>query len=844
MAQDGNIWFDDSFDWDGLHYIEDDVELENFMLAVDLPESENISYGDTFRSGVAVTSTQEVSDSPLSPAEVVDVDASTLLMSDLNETSLEVSLLNETFKYGLCGKGHRLQGCLYGGDECVGDHGQAFCRCGLESVLDTSTDFGCFITPPLVDLVSSDDEAMSGESEAPAAVPVVPLDDSTISDSGCGSASGSRSASEDDEVVGGRGRNRRRFFSSSSESDDDEEVRGHRGPKRMRLLSSESESSEEEGEEVGDDANDNDHHDDHDGDHDHGDDGHDGDDSSSNGNDGYHDASYGDDAVGDDSGHQDHEDDSGMRGKRCQIQSSSSSGESGDEEEGKIGSETEEGSLSGGESVVSDQNGGEGAVIQEGGAAPQLVQLVGVNTRRVQRFNYDFNELHFEVLPRPADIPALDWIYLVVEQLLEQSWVGVDEEDYIGLEVFAPNGEADGEEFRAFHIAITQKQNIDAGTIMDRIAALSQSNQNLFVTGQIRINFLHQRMPTGGRRPPAWGQADHELFTGRKRSLLSIKTPNGERYCFARCLLEGEAYQEWLRAKEGGDEVIVREACRKKDRLRKGSQRKRCEKIIRDAGLDLRVIIRKGVSVAAPHAPLPGPPPKNGEVSIPHTAVVSAPADRCDPVPDKSNLPTEHLEHPTNDDPQGNILPEEATAFPTDNYQETPDEAMHDGYDFRSQDKDPLPTLCCHTECTADDIMLMTLSLGHRHNLPWVAMVDILKMQNAINGKKKVLTSKLSFMNRLLENNRLEVRNHYFWDECSVYMAAAEPAVSSIVCEYCSTTTNMAKSTTYFASISLESQLKELLADKQVAESILTYRFNRVKDSEENLEDIYDGSEY
>ncbi|KAJ1526429.1 hypothetical protein ONE63_009563 [Megalurothrips usitatus] len=140
--------------------------------------------------------------------------------------------------------------------------------------------------------------------------------------------------------------------------------------------------------------------------------------------------------------------------------------------------------------------------------------------------------------------------------------------------------------------------------------------------------------------------------------------------------------------------------------------------------------------------------------------------------------------------------------------------------------------------------MLMTLSLGHRHNLPWVAIVDILKMQNAIYGKKKVLTSKLSFMNRLLENNRLEVRNHYFCDECSVYMAAAEPAVSSIVCEYCSTTINMAKSTIYFASISLESQLKELLADKQVAESILTYRFNRVKDSEENLEDIYDGSEY
>ena len=48
-----------------------------------------------------------------------------------------------------------------------------------------------------------------------------------------------------------------------------------------------------------------------------------------------------------------------------------------------------------------------------------------------------------------------------------------------------------------------------------------------------------------------------------------------------------------------------------------------------------------------------------------------------------------------------------------------------------------LPTLCCHSECTPDDVLIMTLSLVCRHRLTWTAMVDILKMINAIYGQKK-----------------------------------------------------------------------------------------------------------
>ncbi|KAJ1521752.1 hypothetical protein ONE63_003387 [Megalurothrips usitatus] len=105
-------------------------------------------------------SEKEAAGRAFSPVQVVDLDATTLLISDLGETSLEMSLLNDTFK------------------------------CGTESVLDLPSGFDYLATPSLIDLVSSVDEAMSGEEEK---VPVVMLRDPDSSDSGCGTGTGNRS---------------------------------------------------------------------------------------------------------------------------------------------------------------------------------------------------------------------------------------------------------------------------------------------------------------------------------------------------------------------------------------------------------------------------------------------------------------------------------------------------------------------------------------------------------------------------------------------------------------------------------------------------------------------------
>ncbi|KAJ1522449.1 hypothetical protein ONE63_001639 [Megalurothrips usitatus] len=87
------------------------------------------------------------------------------------------------------------------------------------------------------------------------------------------------------------------------------------------------------------------------------------------------------------------------------------------------------------------------------------------------------------------------------------------------------------------------------------------------------------------------------------------------------------------------------------------------------------------------------------------------------------------------------------------------------------------------SSATAGDVYLMTLALGLRHGLSWAAQVDILKMINALFGRKVVDDTK-------------------------------------------------------------HTQISSLLQEPKLANDLLTYRFNREKVDEDALEDIYDGSEY
>ena len=52
------------------------------------------------------------------------------------------------------------------------------------------------------------------------------------------------------------------------------------------------------------------------------------------------------------------------------------------------------------------------------------------------------------------------------------------------------------------------------------------------------------------------------------------------------------------------------------------------------------------------------------------------------------------------------------------------------------------------------------------------------------------------------------------------------------------------KTQSFFVSLGIQDQLKALLKDTSVVDSIFSYRFNRSKESHDSIDDIYDGNEY
>ena len=65
-----------------------------------------------------------------------------------------------------------------------------------------------------------------------------------------------------------------------------------------------------------------------------------------------------------------------------------------------------------------------------------------------------------------------------------------------------------------------------------------------------------------------------------------------------------------------------------------------------------------------------------------------------------------------------------------------------------------------------------------------------------------------------------------------------------VKCNICDKVVSKAVDAQYFVSLSLESQLQQLLEDDKNAEKIIKHRFTRAKQEEGNFEDVYDGNEY
>lgn len=186
------------------------------------------------------------------------------------------------------------------------------------------------------------------------------------------------------------------------------------------------------------------------------------------------------------------------------------------------------------------------------------------------------------------------------------------------------------------------------------------------------------------------------------------------------------------------------------------------------------------------------------------------------------------------------ISPYVNTSEPS-SYQQSSRIIVNEEENFWKERQNEKRTICPCTKLTAEDVMLMYLTLGLRHNLSWLAQVDILKMINAMYGDEKIPNTKYKYFN-YIDRSDDNFKYHIFCSECEKYFGNRDNLLESTDCNYGHVIS--VYSSNYFLSIYLESQFKRLLKNTTIIDSLLTYRFNRSKINDTALEDIYDGAEY
>lgn len=162
--------------------------------------------------------------------------------------------------------------------------------------------------------------------------------------------------------------------------------------------------------------------------------------------------------------------------------------------------------------------------------------------------------------------------------------------------------------------------------------------------------------------------------------------------------------------------------------------------------------------------------------------------------------------------------------------------------------------LCSCVDHSVSDIVYMTLMLGLRHGLSWVAQVDILKMFESIFKNASIPSSKSKYLNYLnIEDANESISHHIYCNVCNSYLGERKKNMKGsqqreadrvMHCDICDRNVNTLKPSNGFVSISIKSQLERFLRDKKFVNSVLSHRFNRPSKNQGEISDIYDGRRY
>ncbi|KAK3923954.1 Glutaminase [Frankliniella fusca] len=151
--------------------------------------------------------------------------------------------------------------------------------------------------------------------------------------------------------------------------------------------------------------------------------------------------------------------------------------------------------------------------------------------------------------------------------------------------------------------------------------------------------------------------------------------------------------------------------------------------------------------------------------------------------------------------------------------------------------------LCPCTDVTVQQLLFMTLTLGLRHGLTWVAQVDILKMIATIFPNASIPTTKHMYKEKLNVKDEEDITYHVFCNVCDKYLGKKPEGVKTQYCATCEKSIKVTSSLNCFVSLSVESQLQKFLQDNEFVKHVLNYRF-QYPSRPQAYSEIYDGDVY
>ena len=145
---------------------------------------------------------------------------------------------------------------------------------------------------------------------------------------------------------------------------------------------------------------------------------------------------------------------------------------------------------------------------------------------------------------------------------------------------------------------------------------------------------------------------------------------------------------------------------------------------------------------------------------------------------------------------------------------------------------------------TLGDTLLMLVLLGLHHSFTWTAMLDVINFLNKTFDEDIINISKYKLFKYFPTKDHW-FNYHIYCKKCKKYIGKRSDleSVQRLTCISCFEVIDDVKNSPHFITLNVRQQLKELFENPSV-QPHLTYRFDRKKSQDSNIEDVYDGAVY